>query len=65
MTLDPTDPRFAEKGLTVSVDGRTARVLQGEAEIAQVAVVDGQLVFLPNRSAKQKAVLRVLGVWVD
>lgn len=60
--MSPTDPKFDAAGLTVDVDGKTARVLDGEDELAQVAVKDGALVFLPNRSAKQKAVLRRLGV---
>lgn len=59
MTIDPAQLEAA--GLTVTVEGKTARVTQGEAELAQVSLQSGQLVFLPERSAKQKAVLRLIG----
>lgn len=65
MTLLPDDPKFTEAGLSVLVDGRAACVMDGEVALAQVAVRDGQLEFLPNRSAKQKAVLRRIGAWAE
>lgn len=65
MTLDPQDPKFAAAGLSVLVDGRTARVMDGEVEVAQVRVENGALVFLPGRSAKQRSVLKRIGALVD
>lgn len=63
MNLHPEDVRFAEHGLSVVLEGRAARITEGEepVEIAQVGVRNGELVFVPERSAKQRAVLRRIG----